>query len=44
MGSLAKAAEEQLTLKPPRVKKKDCHPELEIIVACKKVAFEQDDE
>lgn len=29
MGTLARAAEEKLTLKPPRVKKKDCHPGLE---------------
>ena len=34
--------EEKLTLKPPRVKKKDCHPELERIVACRTIALEQD--
>ena len=44
MGTLAKAEEEQLTLKPPRIKKKGCHPELERIVACRKIALEQDDE
>ena len=36
METLAKAAEEKLTLRPPRVKRKDCHPELERIVACGK--------
>ena len=44
METLAKAADEKLTLKPPRLKKKDCHPELERIVACRKIALEQDDE
>ena len=44
MGTLARAAEEKLTLKPPRVKKRDCHPELERLVACRKIALEQDDE
>ena len=44
MGTLAKAAEEKLTLKLPRVKKKDCRSELENIVACRKIALEQDDE
>ena len=44
MGTLAKTAEEKLALKPPRVKKKDCHQELERIVACRKIALEQDDE
>ena len=34
----------QLTLKPPRVKKRDCHPDLERLVACRKIALEQDDE
>ena len=38
------AAEEKLTPKPPRMKKKDCHPELERLVACRKTALEQDDE
>ena len=42
--ALARAAEEKLTLRPPRVKKRDCHPELERIVACRKIALEQDDE
>ena len=41
---LAMAAEEKLTLKPPRIKKRDCHPELERLVACRKIALEQDDE
>ena len=41
MRTLARAAEEQLTLKPPRVKKRDCHPELEKLVACRKIALEQ---
>ena len=36
METLAKAAEEKLTLKPLRIKKMDCHPELERIVACRK--------
>ena len=44
MRILAMAAEEKLTLKPPSIKKKDCHPELERPVACRKVALEQDDE
>ena len=44
MRILAMAAEEKLTLKPPRIKKKDCHPELERRVACRKIALEQDDE
>ena len=44
MGTLARAAEEKLTLKPPRVRKRDCHPELERLVACRKIALEQDDE
>ena len=44
MEALARAAEEKLTLRPPRVKKRDCHPELEHIVACRKIALEQDDE
>ena len=39
--ALARAAEEKRTLRPPRVKKKDCHPELERIVACRKIALEQ---
>ena len=42
--ALARAAEEKLTLRPPRIKKRDCHPELERILACRKVALEQDDE
>ena len=44
MRTLAWAAEEKLTLKPPRVRKKDCHPELERLVACRKIALEQDDD
>ena len=44
MRTLATAAEEKLTLRPPRIKKKDCHPELERLVACRKIAVEQDDE
>ena len=44
MEALARAAEEKLTLRPPRIKKRDCHPELERIVACRKTALEQDDE
>ena len=44
MRTLAKAAEETLTLKPPRVRKRDCHPELERLVACREIAVEQDDE
>ena len=44
MEALANAAEEKLTLKPPRIKKKGCHPELERIVACRKIALEHDDE
>lgn len=35
MEALANAAEEQLTLKPPRIKKNGCHPELEQTVACR---------
>ena len=35
MRVLAMAAEEKLTLKPPRMKK-NCHPELERLVACRK--------
>ena len=42
--TLARAAEEKLTLKPPRVRKRDCHPELERLVACREIALEQDDE
>ena len=41
---LAMAAEGKLTLKPPSIKKKYCHPELERLVACRKIALEQDDE
>ena len=44
MEALARAAEEKMILRPPRVKKRDCHPELERIVACRKIALEQDDE
>ena len=44
MRTLARAAEEKLTLKPPRVKTRDRHPELERLVACRKIALEQDDE
>ena len=44
MEALARAAEEKLTFRPPRVKKRDCHPELERIVACRKTALAQDDE
>ena len=44
MRILAMAAEGKLTLKPPRIKKRDCHPELERLVACRKIALEQDDE
>ena len=44
MRILAMAAEEKLTLKPPRIRKRDCHPELERLVACRKIALEQDDE
>ena len=40
---LAMAAEEKLTLKSPSIKKRDCHPELERLVACRKIALEQDD-
>ena len=40
----AMAAEGKLTLKPPRIKKRGCHPELERLVACRKIALEQDDE
>ena len=40
----ARAAEEKLTLKPPRVRKRDGHPELERLLACRKIALEQDDE
>ena len=43
MRTLARAAEEKLTLKPPRVRKRDCHPELERLVACRQIALEQDD-
>ena len=43
MEALARAAEEKLTLRPPRIKKRDCHPELERLVACRKIALEQDD-
>ena len=31
MEALARATEEKLTLRPPRVKKRGCHPELERI-------------
>ena len=44
MRTLAKAAEEKLTLKPPRVRKRDWLPELERLVACRKITLEQDDE
>ena len=44
MKALAKAAKEKLTPKPPRAKKRDCHPELKRLVACGKIALEQDDE
>ena len=44
MRTLARAAEEKLTLKPPRARKRDCHPELERLVACRKIALELDDE
>ena len=44
MRTLARAAEEKLTLKPPRVRKRDCHPELERLVACGRTALEQDGE
>ena len=44
METLARAAEDKITLRPPRVKKRDCQPELERIVACRKIAPEQDDE
>ena len=44
MRTFARAAEEKLTLKPPRVKKRDCHPELERLEACRKIALEHDDE
>ena len=44
MITLARAAEEKLTLKPPRIKNRDCHPELERLVACRKITLEQDDE
>ena len=44
MRILAMAAEEKLTLKPPSIKNKYCHPELERRVACRKIALEQDDE
>ena len=36
MRTLARAAEEKLTLKTPRVRKRDCHPELEKLVECRK--------
>ena len=42
--TLARAAKEKLTLKPPRVRKRDCHPELERLAACRRIALEQDDE
>ena len=32
MEALAEAAENKLTLKPPRVRRKDCHPELEHLI------------
>ena len=44
METLAKAAEEKLTLRTPRQKKKACHPELERLIACRKIALEQGDE
>ena len=44
MEALARAAEEKLTLRPPRMRKRNCHPELERIVACRKIALEQDGE
>ena len=44
MRTSARAAEEKLTLKPPRVRKRGCHPELERLVTCRKIALEQDDE
>ena len=44
MRTLARAAEEKLILKPPGVRKRDRHPELERSVACRKIALEQDDE
>ena len=44
MEALARAAEEKLTFSQPRVNKRDCNPELERIVACRKIALEQDDE
>ena len=44
MEALARAAEEKLPLRPPRVKINNCHPELERIVACRKITLEQDDE
>ena len=43
MRTLAKAAEENLTFKPPGVRKRDCHPELERLVARRTIALEQDD-
>ena len=44
MRTLARAAGEKLILKPPRLRKSDCHPELERLVACREIALEQDDE
>ena len=44
METLARAAEEKLSFRPPRIKKRDCHPELERIVACRKIALEPDGE
>ena len=44
METLARAAEEKLTLRPPRIKERDCHPELERLVACRKIALERDEE
>ena len=40
MEALARAATEKLTLRPPRIKKRDCHPELERIATCRKTALE----
>ena len=44
MDALARAAEEEVTSRPPGNKKRNCHPELERIVAFRKIALEQDDE
>ena len=44
MRTLARAAEEKLPLKPPAMRKRDCHPELERLVACRTIALAQDDE